>query len=189
MLRMGIIVFLLPMCAVGGVTLPDEYAEVTLNATSPGQVVETFGDAERQVIPFGHHEEGYCYTSANGISAVFAIAAEQGETEVSRISIHQDKPRMSCLKTERQLSDCIGGYCLGQTKAQIEERLGSLKLEITNDGSGSYVAGVSKTRGLTEQEKRKLPEAISEIDVTHNLWVKFAQGKVAEVGTVRFETF
>ncbi|HDY7590196.1 TPA: hypothetical protein RQJ60_004473, partial [Vibrio vulnificus] len=153
-------------------------------------VSKKLGKSQLQNIPYGHYENGYCYVSDNGIYAVFSSGLMGAQSIITRMSIHLDNPGLKCSSSKLELPTCIGQFCLGISRDKSESLLGG-GLDITNDGSNSYVKSFWLTRTLSEDEKQKLnlSEEMTVADITNNIWFKFVNEEATEIGVIKFETY
>ncbi|TOC20417.1 hypothetical protein CGJ89_23955, partial [Vibrio parahaemolyticus] len=89
-----------------------------------------------------------------------------------------------------ELPTCISEFCLGVSKNKSESLLGGV-LDLTSDGSNSYVKSFWLTRELTEEEKQKLnlSEEMTVADIINNIWFKFENEEAIEIGIIKFETY
>ncbi len=182
------IVLLFPLCAFAGVELPSEYAGITIYQSKLDDVLNNFGDSQLQSVPDGHHDEGYCYNSTEGISTVFSSGPMGDNYAITQISIHSGDTGMKCSSTAVNLPQCLGKLCLGMSKSEAENVLA---------GEFEYYYGrlLSKdqylTRALSDQDRYylNLPAEITVADITHYIRVEFENGKAAEIGVIKFETF
>ena len=188
--RILMLCLLLPAWSFAYVKLPSEYVGITVYQSTIDDVSKRLGESKLQNLPYGHHENGYCYVSKSGIYAVFSSGIMGGEGIITRMSIHSDKPDLECSKSKLELPACIGDYCLGLSK-QKYDRILDYTLELTNDGSNSYVRSLWLTRDLTVKERLKLnlPDKMIKADITNNIWFKFSVEKAIEIGVIKFETY
>ncbi|HFQ5259259.1 TPA: hypothetical protein ACGUXQ_004472 [Vibrio vulnificus] len=190
MYRILLLFLLLPLWSVAAVNLPSDYVGIEIYQSTIDDVSKKLGKSQLQNIPYGHHENGYCYVSDNGIYAVFSSGLMGAQSIITRMSIHLDNPGLKCSSSKLELPTCIGQFCLGISKDKSESLLGGA-LDITNDGSNSYVKSFWLTRTLSEDEKQKLnlSEEMTVADITNNIWFKFVNEEATEIGVIKFETY
>ncbi|EPY0995293.1 TPA: hypothetical protein ACGU7N_004426, partial [Vibrio vulnificus] len=190
MYRILFLFLLLPLWSVAAVNLPSDYVGIEIYQSTIDDVSKKLGKSQFQSIPYGHHENGYCYVSDNGIYAVFSSGPMGAQSIITRMSIHLDNPGLKCSPSKLELPTCIGEFCLGVSKNKSESLLGGV-LDLTNDGSNSYVKSFWLTRELTEEEKQKLnlSEEMTVADITNNIWFKFVNEEAIEIGVIKFETY
>ncbi|MGL0870687.1 hypothetical protein [Vibrio vulnificus] len=190
MYRILFLFLLLPLWSVAAVNLPSDYVGIEIYQSTIDDVSKKLGKSQFQSIPYGHHENGYCYVSDNGIYAVFSSGPMGSQSIITRMSIHLDNPGLKCSPSKLELPTCIGEFCLGVSKNKSESLLGGV-LDLTNDGSNSYVKSFWLTRELAEEEKQKLnlSEEMTVADITNNIWFKFVNEEAIEIGVIKFETY
>ncbi|EOB3567601.1 hypothetical protein ACHELH_001065 [Vibrio vulnificus] len=190
MYRILFLFLLLPLWSVAAVNLPSDYVGIEIYQSTIDDVSKKLGKSQFQSIPYGHHENGYCYVSDNGIYAVFSSGPMGAQSTITRMSIHLDNPGLKCSPSKLELPTCIGEFCLGVSKNKSESLLGGV-LDLTNDGSNSYVKSFWLTRELAEEEKQKLnlSEEMTVADITNNIWFKFVNEEAIEIGVIKFETY
>ncbi|WP_407531885.1 hypothetical protein [Vibrio parahaemolyticus] len=190
MYRILFLFLLLPLWSVAAVNLPSDYVGIEIYQSTIDDVSKKLGKSQFQSIPYGHHENGYCYVSDNGIYSVFSSGPMGAQSIITRMSIHLDNPGLKCSPSKLELPTCIGEFCLGVSKNKSESLLGGV-LDLTNDGSNSYVKSFWLTRELTEEEKQKLnlSEEMTVADITNNIWFKFVNEEAIEIGVIKFETY
>ena len=189
MYRILFLFLFLPIWSVADVSLPSDYAGIRIYQSTIDDVSKVFGESQLQSIPYGHHESGYCYVSDNGIYAVFSSGPMGGQSTITKMSIHLDNPGLKCNPSRLKLPTCIGEFCLGISKNESESILGEV-LELTNDGSNSYVKSFWLTRELSDEERLNLnySDEMTVADITHNIWFKFINEEAIEIGVIKFET-
>lgn len=110
MYKFILVVLLFPLSAFAGVELPSEYAGITIYQSRVDDVIKHFGESRPQPIPDGHHEEGYCYRSNEGVSAVFSSGPMGDNDAITQISIHSGDTGMKCSSTAVNLPRCLGPF-------------------------------------------------------------------------------
>ncbi|HHF0559223.1 TPA: hypothetical protein ACPHT1_003353 [Vibrio antiquarius] len=190
MYRILFLFLLLPLWSFAAVDLPSDYVGIEIYQSTIDDVSKKLGKSQLQSIPYGDHENGYCYVSDNGIYAVFSSGPMGAQSIITRMSIHLDNPGLKCSPSKLELPTCIGELCLGVSKNESESLLRGV-LDLTNDGSNSYVKSFWLTRELTEEEKQKLnlSEEMTVADITNNIWFKFVNEEAIEIGVIKFETY
>ncbi|MBE3752945.1 hypothetical protein [Vibrio parahaemolyticus] len=190
MYRILFLFLLLPLWSVADVNLPSDYVGIEIYQSTIDDVSKKLGKSLLQSIPYGHHENGYCYVSDNGIYAAFSSGPMGAQSIITRMSIHLDNPGLKCSPSKLELPTCIGEFCLGVSKNKSESLLGGV-LDLTSDGSNSYVKSFWLTRELTEEEKQKLnlSEEMTVADIINNIWFKFENEEAIEIGIIKFETY
>ena len=190
MIKIFSTIFILSAALIAKEPLPFEYSEIEIFKSTIDDVLSVFGNAKKQEIPYGHHDQGYCYASENGVYAVFSSGPMGGQNIITRISIQSAPYGLECTPIAQELPYCLGGFCLGISKHDSEVLLDT-QLEQTTDGSGSYVQSNWTKRKLTESEKEKmnLPGDIDQADVKHNIFFQFKDNQATQIGIIKYECF
>ncbi|MCG3738164.1 hypothetical protein EXA20_16100 [Vibrio cincinnatiensis] len=190
MYRALLFILLLPMYQVVAKGLPTNYVGIEIYQSKISELPMKLGRSSLQRIPYGHHENGYCYVSENGVHVVFGSGLMGGQSIVTRMSIHLDNPGLDCSPSKLELPSCIGEFCLGISKKKSESLLDG-EVDLTTDGNDLYVKSFWLTRELSKVEKQKLnlPDEITVVDITNNIWFKFVNEKATEIGIIKFETY
>jgi hypothetical protein len=162
---------------------PNGYLGIELLNSSEKDLFEKFSRVEPTRLLHGSGEvyEGYCYESG-GTYVAFNRAAS---AKFDAVQLSRNRLGAYCKSTTVSLGECIGPYCLGHTRSEIERRLG-VKLVVTDDGLEVAYFDYSAHMSAAERELFKQWD-LSEVPIKHNLWLKFEGERVSYIGIGRWE--
>lgn len=167
-----------------------------VNATTLDDVAKRFGEAERFEVPDGHHDFAICYRLKDAPSIVmFETSSEFGgpEHELLGLSVQgDDSNKFPCAISDistKQLT--FDGLQLGMTEKQFRQVVGEPAKYVDN---GDLVRTFQSARKLNADELKKISAQWPDIydrpvaDVTHSVWGRFRDGRLAAFGCWRVET-
>jgi hypothetical protein len=169
----------------------------SLNGATLADITHRYGEAAEFELPEGHHESAVCYSVGNsGQIVLFSTDGEFGgpEKELLGISIRSSNTEhFPCsplaVSPEQLVMDKLS---LGISEKQFRVIVGE-PAEQTGPNTLSRAFEWERTLSIEETEKmakvfpgiRQRPVA----DVSHSVWGVFKEGRLAEFGCWRMETY
>lgn len=166
---------------------PNGYSGVELLRSTERDLFAKFPHTSRSRLIAGGAEvdEGYCYSSSDGSYVSFSLAAF---SQFNAIQLSRKPLGDACAPASTRLEKCLGVFCLGQTRAEVERQLGiELGGEIASDRE-LEVAYYHYKVPMSSSERKKFEDFnLSEVPVDHNLWFKFDSEGLYYIGIWRRE--
>lgn len=165
---------------------------INLITSEMSDVINLLGEATLFELPDGHHDKGRCYQSADGLSVIFSSDPMGRFNYITGIQI-SDKPlEAPCTSTKKQIPNCYGSICLGQTIERTQEVTGK-EFEKTNYGIESWVTGYEYNSEPSTWKLKRLKEVFGDdipmADISQTLWVRFGENGADTIGTYKSETY
>jgi len=166
---------------------PNDYSGIELLHSTEKDLFAKFSPAKLTSLQFGAGEiyEGYCYRSPDGRYMAFNLYAF---SQFDAIQLSTDSLGTHCQDTPARLDRCVGPYCLGQTRAEVERQLGVKLGGSTGGEHGLVCAYFDYSAPMSADERKKFEEFnLTQVPVKHNLWFRFKDDRLSYIGVWRWE--